>query len=158
MKPVLTTRPEGSGARTTRVEGCMQRPTGVTILSIVAAIGGVLGVLGGLSLLGLGAIFAAVGGGFAFIIGLVVLAIGVADLALAYGFWTMKAWAWTWGITVQAVGVLISLVELVLVGGSISSLIVQIVVAGIIIYYLNQPEIRKLFGAPEKGWPFIGNM
>jgi hypothetical protein len=136
----------------------MQRPTGVTILAIVAAIGGILGVLGGLSLLGLGAIFAAVGGGFAFIIGLVVLAIGIADLALAYGFWTMKPWAWTWGITVQAVGVLISLIELVLVGGSISSLIVQIVVAGIIIYYLNMPEIRKLFGAPEKGWPFIGSM
>jgi hypothetical protein len=138
-------------------EGYMQRPTGVTILAVVAAIGGIFGVLGGLSLLGLGAIFAVVGGGFAFIVGLIVLAIGIADLALAYGFWTMKAWAWTWGITIQAVGVLISLIELVLVGGSITSLIVQVVVAGIIIYYLNLPEIRKLFGAPEKGWPFMGN-
>jgi uncharacterized membrane protein len=85
------------------------------------------------------------------------LAIGIADLAIAYGFWTRQAWAWTWGITIQALGVLISLMELVLVGGSITSLIVQVVVAGIIIYYLNLPEIRKLFGAPEKGWLFIGN-
>jgi hypothetical protein len=32
------------------------------------------------------------------------------------------------------------------------------VVAGIVIYYLNMPDIRKAFAAPEKGWPFIGNI
>ena len=136
----------------------MQRPTGVTILAVVAAIGGVFGILGGLALLGIGAIFAVVGGGFAFLLGLIILALGIVDLGLAYGFWTLKPWAWTWGIVVEAVGVLISLIELVLVGGTISNLVVQIVVAGIIIYYLNMPDIRKLFGAPDKGWPFIGNM
>jgi hypothetical protein len=136
-------------------EGYMQRPTGVTVLAVLAAIGGVASILGGLALLGIGAVFAVVGGGFAFIIGLVVLALGVVDLALAYGFWTTQSWAWTWGIVVQAAGVLISLIELVLVGGSITSLVVQVVVAGVIIYYLNMPEIRKLFRAPEKGWPFM---
>jgi len=136
----------------------MQRPTGVTILAVVAAIGGVLLVLGGLAGLGFGALFAVYGGGLAFIFGLLALALGIAELAMAYGFWTMKAWAWTWGIAVQGISVLLSLVDLVLGYGSIGNVILQIVVAGIIIYYLNQPEIRKLFGAPEKGWPFIGNM
>jgi len=135
----------------------MQRPTGVTVLAVLAALGGIASVLGGLSLLGIGAIFSVVGGGFAFIVGLVLLALGIADLALAYGFWTAMPWAWTWGIAVQAIGVVWSLVELVLVGGTISSLIIQVVIAAIIIYYLNMPAIRKYFGAPATGWPFMGS-
>jgi hypothetical protein len=133
----------------------MPRPTGVTVLAVVAAIGGVLGVLGSLALLGIGTLYAVVGGGLAFLFGLVFLALSVAELAIAYGFWTAKPWAWTWGILLQAATVVIGIIELVLGYSSISSLAVSIVVAGIIIYYLNQPAIRKYFGAPETGWPFM---
>jgi len=136
----------------------MQRPTGVTVLAVVAGIGGILSILGGLGLLGLGAIFAVVGGGLAFLFGLIFLALGIVELGLAYGFWYLKPWAWSWGITVEAVGVVISLIELVLGYSTISSLVIGIVVAGIVIYYLNMPDIRKAFAAPEKGWPFIGNV
>lgn len=135
----------------------MQRPTGVTILAVVSAIGGVLLILGSLALLGLGAVFAAYGGGLAFLLGLVSLALGVADLALAYGFWMMKPWAWTWAVVLQAISVVYSLLSLVL-GGGISNVVFSVIVAGIIIYYLNMPDIRKAFAAPEKGWPFIGNV
>jgi hypothetical protein len=134
------------------------RPTGVTVLAIVAAIGGVLGILGSLALLGIGAVFSAVGGSFAAVFGLLLLALSVAELAIAYGFWTAKPWAWTWGITLQAAGVIIALVEFALGYGSISNLVIDVVVAGIIIYYLNQPAIRSYFGAPAKGWPFMGSM
>ncbi len=138
----------------------MQRPTGVTILAVVAAIGGLLSLLGGLSLLGLGAVFAAYTGlgGLAALFGLIIIVLGVAELALAYGFWGLRSWAWTWGITIEAVGVVIALVELVLGYGGISGFVVGLVVAGIVIYYLNMPDIRKAFAAPEKGWPFIGTM
>jgi hypothetical protein len=139
-------------------EVLMQRPTGVTVLAVLAAIGGIFSVLGGLGLLGLGAIFASVGGGLASLFGLLVLALGIAELALAYGFWTLKPWAWTWGITLEAVGVLLSLIELALGYGSITGFIVGVVIAGIVIYYLNMPDIRKAFAAPDKGWPFIGNV
>ena len=135
----------------------MPRPTGVTILAVVAAIGGVLGILGSLALLGIGSIYAAVGGGLAFVFGLLFLALSVAELAIAYGFWTAKPWAWTWGITLQAAGVVIGLIELVLGYSSVGSLVVSIVVAAIIVYYLNQPAIRKYFGAPDTGWPFMGS-
>ncbi len=138
----------------------MQRPTGVTILAIVAAIGGLLSLLGALALLGIGAVFAAYAGlgALAALFGLIILVLGVAQLAIAYGFWTLKPWAWTWGITIEAVGVLISLVELVLGYGEISGFVFGVVVAGIVIYYLNMPDIRKAFAAPEKGWPFIGTV
>ncbi|HYL41396.1 MAG TPA: hypothetical protein VET90_08815 [Candidatus Binatus sp.] len=138
----------------------MQRPTGVTVLAIVAAIGGVLSLLGSLALLGIGAVFAAVYGlgALASLFGLIILALGVVELAIAYGFWTLKPWAWTWGNTLEAVLVVVSLLELVLGYGSISGLVIRIVVAGIVIYYLNMPDIRKVFAAPDKGWPFIGNV
>jgi hypothetical protein len=135
----------------------MARPTGVTIIAVLAAIGGVFGVLGGLGLVGLGGLVAATGaGGLAVIFGLLVLALGVVDLALAYGFWTAKPWAWTWGITIQVVGVIIAILEVPLIGASITSAIISIVIAAILIYYLSQPAIRKYFGAPETGWPFMG--
>ena len=135
----------------------MQRPTGVTVLAVVSAIGGVLLILGSLALLGLGAVFAAFGGGFAFILGLISLALGIAELVLAYGFWMLRPWAWTWAVVLQAISVIYSVLELLL-GGGVTGVFFSVVVAAIIIYYLNMPEIRKAFAAPEKGWPFIGNM
>jgi hypothetical protein len=147
-----------SPAVSLNMEALMPRPTGVTILAIVAAIGGVFGILASLALLGFGAVFAVVGGGLAFIFGLVLLALSIAELAIAYGFWTAKPWAWTWGIVLEAASVVVGLVELVFSYGSFSSLVVDLIVAAIIIYYLNEPTIRSYFGAPAKGWPFMGNM
>jgi hypothetical protein len=135
----------------------MQRPTGVTILAVLAALGGIFGILAGLALLGLGSFVAATGlGGLAFVFGLIVLVIGIAELALAYGFWTAKPWAWQYGILLQVVSVLVAVVEVVLGYATISGVIIGIVVAGIIVYYLNTPDVRRYFGAPEKGWPFMG--
>jgi len=138
------------------MQGGMTRPTGVTILAVLAAIGGIFGILGGLALLGLGGLFAAAGlGGFAFIFGLLLLAIGVADLAFAYGAWTLKPWGWRLGIVASVGYVVVEIIGVVL-GGDISSAVVGIVVSAIIVYYLNTPNVRRAFGAPEKGWPFIG--
>jgi hypothetical protein len=135
----------------------MQRPTGVTILAVLAALGGIFGILAGLALLGLGSFVAATGlGGLAFVFGLIVLVLGIAELALAYGFWTAKPWAWQYGILLQVVSVLVAVVEVVLGYATISGVIIGIVVAGIIVYYLNTPDVRRYFGAPEKGWPFMG--
>jgi hypothetical protein len=138
--------------------GATQRPTGVTILAVLAAIGGIFGILAGIGLLGLGSFVAAYTGlgGLAVVFGLVVLVLGVAELALAYGFWTAKPWAWQYGILLQVVSVVISVIEVVLGYVSITGVIIGIVVAAIIIYYQNTPDVRRYFSAPEKGWPFIG--
>jgi hypothetical protein len=138
--------------------GAMQRPTGVTILAVLAAIGGIFGILAGIGLLGLGSFVAAYTGlgGLAVVFGLIVLVLGIAELALAYGFWTAKPWAWQYGILLQVVSVVVSIVEVVLGYASISGVIIGIVVSGIIVYYLNTPDVRRYFAAPEKGWPFMG--
>lgn len=139
------------------MQGGMARPTGVTILAVLAAIGGVFAILGGLALLGLGGLFAATGlGGLAFVFGLLLLAVGVAELAFAYGAWTLQPWGWSLGILISVANVVISIVQVALGYAEITGVVVGIIISGVIIYYLNMPDIRRAFGAPEKGWPLIG--
>ncbi len=141
----------------------MARPTGVTILAILAAIGGVFGLLGGLAVIGVGGlaggmIGGAAGaaiGGLAVIGGLVVLAVAVLELVLAYGFWNLRPWAWQLGVVLSAVNIVIAILGAlgIVFSSSWGSALISIVISGVIIYYLNQPEIRRAFNAPEKGFP-----
>jgi hypothetical protein len=125
----------------------MQRPTGVTILAVLAAIGGVLGILGGLALFALSSAvsFAIPGiGGLAALIGVVVLVQSVLLLAFAYGAWSLRPWAWMLGIVGAALGIVLSVIQLG--GTSAASLVIDIVLYGVIIWYLYQPTIRRAFG------------
>jgi uncharacterized membrane protein (DUF2068 family) len=125
----------------------MQRPTGVTIIAILSAIGGVLGLLASLVLLGLGAAGAAAGlGGLAFIAGIIVLAYSILSLVLAYGFWTLKPWAWPLGVGVQAVGILQAILQFANDSSQIVNLVISIAIAGVILWYLFQPHVKAAFG------------
>lgn len=134
------------------------RPTGITILAILAALGGIFGVLGGLTLLGLGSFFFAASGlgSLAVIFGVVVLAIGLAELYFAYGAWTLQTWAWRIGILLQVINVVWAVIEVVTGYAQISGVIVSVVVSAIILWYLNSADVRRAFGAPATGWPWIG--
>lgn len=118
------------------------RPTGITILAVLAGIGGVLGLFGGFVLLFAGTV---VFGGLGAILGLAALAYAGLLVAFAYGAWTLKPWAWPLGVAGAAFGIVLSV--LYIVGGqSIASQALGIVVDGAILYYLNQPGIKALFG------------
>ena len=145
----------------------MQRPTGVTILAILAAIGGVLGLLAGLAVVGLGGLAGGVVGGaagaaiggFAVISGLIVLVLAVLELVLAYGFWTLQPWAWQLGVILSAVNILIQILGVlgIVFSSDLGGALISIIISGVIIYYLNQAEIRRVFNAPEKGFPGFPN-
>ncbi len=141
----------------------MQRPKGVTILAILAAIGGVLGLLGGLALVGFGGLagglVGAAIGGFVVISGLIILVLAVLELVLAYGFWTLQPWAWQLGVILSAVNILIQILGVlrIVFYSDLSSALLSIIISGVIIYYLNQAEIRRVFNAPEKGFPGFPN-
>ena len=135
------------------------RPTGITILAILALIGGVFGLLGGLALIAGGAMFGAmIGGaegatfgGFAFILGLITLAGAVLYLAFAYGSWTAKAYGWALGI-IGALWSIVTQVLTVLLSGDIAAnlisvgTIVGIAIPVVILYYLNTPTVKAYFG------------
>ena len=120
-----------------------ERPLGVTILAILAAILGVLGLLGSVALLGLSGV-AGVGGGVLW--GILSLVLAVAYLAFAYGAWSLQPWAWTLGVGIAAVGILWALYWFTQPGGSIVSLIINVALSGVILYYLFQPDVKAAFG------------
>jgi len=120
---------------------------GVTILAILAAIGGVLGILAGLALMSLGAVTdLAVPGlsGLLGLLGIVTMVLGVLDLVFAYGAWGLKPWAWMLGIALEAIGIVVNILEYR--SSTVGSTIFSIVIAGAIIYYLYQPQVRRAFG------------
>ncbi len=141
----------------------MARPTGVTILAILAAIGGVLGLLGSLTLIGLGGLAGGfVGGaagvaigGIAVLGGLVMLVLSIAELALAYGFWTLRPWAWQLGVILAALNIVVAILGVlgIVFSQTLGSAAISIIISAIILYYLNQAEIRRAFNAPDKGFP-----
>lgn len=136
------------------------RPQGITILAILSFIGGALGVLAGLAVVGFGGWLGAVTGTGAFftVFGLIALVLGLAELAIGYGFWTLKPWAWSFAFIAFAVNILLTLLSMVLGGGrGITDVIVSIAIAAIVVYYLHQTNVRQAFNAPASGFPFVGN-
>jgi hypothetical protein len=126
-----------------------QRPTGVTILAILAFIGGAFGILGALALLGLGVALGGVvgaGGGLSFVFGIVLLALSILYLWIGWGFWNLKRSAWSVGLVVFGAGIIISFIQLLLGYATITNLIVTIIINGIVIYYLLTPGVKAAFG------------
>jgi hypothetical protein len=126
------------------------RPQGVTILAVLAAIGGVLGILAGVALLGLGGLAAAgsgngILGGSIAIFGLIAVVQSVLLLAFAYGAWMLKPWAWTLGVVAEVIGLILSVLFIVN-GSSISSQVIGIVISVAILYYLFTPNVKAAFG------------
>jgi hypothetical protein len=136
------------------------RPTGITVLAVLSAIGGVLGILAGSGALFGGAIIGAAGaatavsglGGIIALLGLALLVLSVVELLLAYGFWTIKPWAWRLGVALAVVNIVLAVLQLLTGGQSIVSTLFSVLINGVILYYLNQPEIRRLFNAPASGF------
>ena len=126
----------------------MQRPTGVTVMAVLAAIGGVFGLIASVALLGAGTVVgAATGlGGFVFVAALIVLAYAVLSLVLAYGFWYLKPWAWPLGVGVQALGIIQAVLQYANDNTQLVSMVLSIAIAGVIIWYLFQPHVKAAFG------------
>ncbi len=119
------------------------RPTGITILSILAGISGVFGLFGGFVIMGLGA---AIAGGMGAILGLAYLALAGLSLALAWALWTLKPWGWPLGVVVAAAGIIMAAASFLIANTGIVNLVVAVGIDGAILYYLNQPSIKALFG------------
>ncbi len=115
---------------------------GVTILAVLAAIGGVFALLGTVCSIAL--IFALPF--LSVLFALVTLVSGVLSLVFAYGAWYLKPWAWMLGLVAEGLAVLSNLVNLILGYSNFGSFLVSLVVAGAIVYYLMTPEVKRAFG------------
>ena len=129
-----------------------QRPLSVTILSILAALGGigvVLAVLAGaLVIHGLRSLDATDA-----VIVLPGLALAAVYLAFAYGAWTLISWGWTLGVLAGAASIVY--VTAVLVGGwadlmvdapplALVSVLV-VVIATVALFFWFRPNVKAAF-------------
>jgi hypothetical protein len=119
------------------------RPTGITILAVLAGLSAIGALFGGFVLFGVAASLFGLSGA---ILGLAYLALAGLYVALAWGFWTMAPWAWPLGVVLAAASIIYALVIALFGGGGITSAVVPVVVGAVILYYLNQPTIKSLFG------------
>jgi hypothetical protein len=71
------------------------------------------------------------------------IAIGIACLLLAWGLFKAKGWAWTITVILAIISIIFSILG-VGSGGFIN--IINIVISGIILYYLYRPAVKSFFG------------
>lgn len=121
----------------------MQRPTGVTILAILAIIGGLLGILAGLAGIGL---LAGTGSPppLALALGVVALALGILELVTGAGMWQLKRWAWPLALAIFGLEAINRIVGL-FTSRSVGS-ILGLAISVIIVWYLFRPDVRRAFG------------
>ena len=80
------------------------------------------------------------------VLGLCALAYAGLLIAFAYGAWTLQPWAWALGVAVAIFGIVVAILQVILGGSSVFSQVISVVIDGAILYYLNQPTIKSLFG------------
>ena len=106
------------------------RPLGVTIIAILAIIGGISSIAVGVPLL-------------VVIIGIAFIALGIVYFVVAYGLWKGKKWAWTITMIVSVISIIIGIASIAT--GNVGA-IIQIIISAVVIYYLYRPNVRAFFG------------
>ena len=124
-----------------------QRPTGVTVLSILWFVGAVLLVFGGLLLIAGGSAIGAFYGNqiaaqelalFA-AAGVVVIIFGLAAALEGWGLWTGRSWAWWVQVVLSALGVLSIL-------SFTADSILDAAISVLVLWYLFKPHVKEFFG------------
>lgn len=115
---------------------------GITILAVLAGIGGVLGAVGGIAAFAVGTVAFGLSGA---IFGIALLALAALSLAFAVGALQMKPWAWPLGMVMALAQIAFAAVWIV-GGGDLSSNVITIAIYGAVVFYLNQPTIKAAFG------------
>jgi hypothetical protein len=123
-----------------------QRPTGVAVLAVAAAVLGALALIGAAAwwnaseeLVWLPSIHAERQ------IAFILVVVGLCEVVFAYGAWRLRPWAWTFGVVLEAVALVLAVVQL---GPQqlFDRHILTIVLAGFILWYLATPRVRAAFG------------
>jgi len=138
------------------------RPTGVTIMAIVAALVGVSDIIIGLGDIGSAGGFLSDHGfgdtidGVMTIVGIALVAVGILGVATAFGLWRGRGWAWLIARLWASVCIVAGLVGagLSLLGDTLASAALGLVVgstgtaivAAIVLWYLYQPHVKAALG------------
>ncbi|HKV74297.1 MAG TPA: hypothetical protein VJN95_07250 [Gemmatimonadales bacterium] len=134
----------------------MNRPLGVTVIALLSILSGLAHLLKGLVVLGLGggaAVLVGAGhpvaggviGAVAMVWGIIALIVAFFALLFGWGAWTLKPWAWSWGVFTEVMTLGWSLLA-VLGFGTLRTQGLSILIAVAILLYLYSPEVKRAFG------------
>jgi hypothetical protein len=126
----------------------VRRPTGIGLIAVLLIATAAVSLAGAAVAFGLGGLAVpdveaaerpALGVGY--------LLLAAAQVAVAWGFWTIRSWAWTVAILLSAFDILVGVVQLLLVGVTGIGLqgLLSIVVAAIVIAYLMRRQVLDAF-------------
>jgi hypothetical protein len=127
-----------------------RRPTGVTIIAVLAIIEGIfLLAVGIIDLVALAPFIGQVNENALFALGGVIailgvyIALGIAEFVVAWGLLKGKGWAWIVTIIINIISAVLNIISIA--AGGIEN-IGGLIINGIIIYYLYRPNVKAYFG------------
>ncbi|HYY70861.1 MAG TPA: hypothetical protein VE595_00495 [Nitrososphaeraceae archaeon] len=130
-----------------------RRPTGITIISILLIIGGIILLFTGITPLFLGPLISIESssdyaiselGMLTTIVGLVLVGLGIASFIVSWGLLKGKGWARTITLIISIIAIIFAIISLASTGDLIH--IIPIVIYGIIIYYMFTHKVKLFFG------------
>ena len=133
-----------------------ERPTGVTILAVLAVIGGLMSLFFGgfTALLGpavggelakeAGESYGTEFGGLMMAMGIAFVVLGLLQLFTAYGLFTLKGWAWLLAVVMQVLSLVLNGIQIF--RGQVGGAVVAALIAGGLLDYLFRPHVKRAFG------------
>lgn len=122
--------------------GAIQRPLGVTILVILAAFRGVVGLWASIAVVG---VLNSLGARDFATLNLIWLAIAVVFLVLAYGAWNLKTSAWTLGVGLTAGSIVVEIFGMLTEGQPVIGTLISMTISTVILLFLFQPDVKAAF-------------
>ncbi len=109
------------------------RPLGITIIAIIVAIYGVIGIISGITLLGVSMTSA-----------VITVVLGVLELVLAWGLWTLQKWAFWATVVIEVLALLNGIFAFTqrIIPGCITNIVIALI---ILIYLFADPNVRAAF-------------
>jgi hypothetical protein len=125
------------------------RPTGITIISVLMIIGGLILLFTGITPLLIGPLISTDSNyqtsGFLITIGgLTLVVLGIASLVVSWGLLKGKRWARTITLIISFISIIIAIISLVSSRDLIH--IISVIIYGIIIYYMFTNKVKLFFG------------
>jgi hypothetical protein len=132
------------------------RPTGITIISVLMIIGGLILLFTGITPLLIGPLISTDSNyqtsGFLITIGgLTLVVLGIASLIVSWGLLKGKRWARTITLIISFISIIIAIISLVSSRDLIH--IISVIIYGIIIYYMFTNKVKLFFGKVKEPTP-----
>ena len=143
------------------------RPLGVTVIAILNVIGGIMMLIGGIAAVTGGALLplvpqdtlqegvpgtgmealssvsTSVLGGGAIVVGAILIGLAIFSFVVAWGLMKGRKWAWTATVVLSVISIVFAVVSLVAQNWFA---IINIILSGVIIYYMYRPHVKAFFG------------